>query len=155
MSPLHLYARVRISLCINAHETAGAARTRSSLRPLFEEAQTILENLGQKPVARMRRCVAHPSRRAQERAPQDDGSFDRATINPVMVRRRQRVRAERGPMTGSAPSRTMAEQRGVVPANALGHAHIFERAFDAPENASLFNVHARSRGLALPTVRVL
>ena len=44
MFPLNLYAHVRISLCINAHETAGAARTRSSLRPLFEEAQTILEN---------------------------------------------------------------------------------------------------------------
>ena len=44
MFPLNLYARVRISLCINAHETAGAARTRSSLRPLFEEAQTILRN---------------------------------------------------------------------------------------------------------------
>jgi hypothetical protein len=33
--PLNLYARVRISLCVNAHETAGAARTRSSLRPRF------------------------------------------------------------------------------------------------------------------------
>src|ERR1700689_3476066 len=33
--PLNLYAHVRISLCIIAHETAGAARTRSSLRPLF------------------------------------------------------------------------------------------------------------------------
>ena len=35
MLPLNLYAHVRISLCINAHETAGAARTRSSLRPLL------------------------------------------------------------------------------------------------------------------------
>ena len=42
MFPLHLYARVRISLCINAHETAGAARTRSSLRPLsLEDANEI------------------------------------------------------------------------------------------------------------------
>ena len=38
MFPLHLYARVRISLCIIAHETAGAARTRSSLRPLLRVA---------------------------------------------------------------------------------------------------------------------
>jgi hypothetical protein len=45
--PLNLYARVRISLCINAHETAGAARTRSSLRPLLEESANDLENLGQ------------------------------------------------------------------------------------------------------------
>jgi hypothetical protein len=37
--PLNLYARVRISLCIIAHETAGAARTRSSLRPLFGGAR--------------------------------------------------------------------------------------------------------------------
>ena len=29
-----------------AHETAGAARTRHSLRPLFQEAQTSLQNLG-------------------------------------------------------------------------------------------------------------
>ena len=35
MLPLHLYARVRVLLCAIARETAGAARTRSSLRPLF------------------------------------------------------------------------------------------------------------------------
>ena len=44
MLPLHLYARVRISLCINAHETAGAARTRSSLRPLLRAR--LFANLG-------------------------------------------------------------------------------------------------------------
>jgi hypothetical protein len=31
--PLNLFARVRLSLLPIAHETAGAARTRSSLRP--------------------------------------------------------------------------------------------------------------------------
>src|SRR6476659_5465842 len=36
LPPLNLYARVRISLCNLAHETAGAARTRHSLHPLFE-----------------------------------------------------------------------------------------------------------------------
>jgi hypothetical protein len=35
LPPLNLYARVRISLCKLAHETAGAARTRLSLRPLL------------------------------------------------------------------------------------------------------------------------
>ena len=35
-SPLDLYAHVRLSTQF-AHETAGAARTRSSLRPLFGE----------------------------------------------------------------------------------------------------------------------
>jgi hypothetical protein len=35
MLPLNLYARVRFFLCNFAHETAGAARTRSSLRPLY------------------------------------------------------------------------------------------------------------------------
>jgi hypothetical protein len=35
MLPLNLYARVRFFKCIFAHETAGAARTRSSLRPLY------------------------------------------------------------------------------------------------------------------------
>jgi hypothetical protein len=33
MPPLNLYARVRLLIHL-AHETAGAARTRSSLRPL-------------------------------------------------------------------------------------------------------------------------
>jgi hypothetical protein len=33
--PLNLYARVRLFLSTFAHETAGAARTRSSLRPLL------------------------------------------------------------------------------------------------------------------------
>jgi hypothetical protein len=32
--PLNLYAHVRFLLMHSAHETAGAARTRSSLRPL-------------------------------------------------------------------------------------------------------------------------
>jgi hypothetical protein len=35
MLPLNLYARVRFLSFSFAHETAGAARTRSSLRPLF------------------------------------------------------------------------------------------------------------------------
>jgi hypothetical protein len=39
--PLNLYARVRIFLCINAHETAGAARTRSSLRPLVSRVNDL------------------------------------------------------------------------------------------------------------------
>jgi len=34
MPPLNLYARVRFSMLL-ARETAGAARTRLSLRPLF------------------------------------------------------------------------------------------------------------------------
>src|SRR4029078_9091128 len=43
--PLDMYARVRISYS-HAHETAGAARTRSSLRPLFGEVAKITANLG-------------------------------------------------------------------------------------------------------------
>src|SRR6185437_1752187 len=54
-------------------------------------------------------CVAHPSRRAQGRAPQDEVFHQGATGQVLMVRRRQRVRAKRGPMTGSAPFRTMAK----------------------------------------------
>jgi hypothetical protein len=53
----HLYARVRIFLCAIAHETAGAARTRHSLLPLFERGTTNLEKLGQNPAARMRTLV--------------------------------------------------------------------------------------------------
>jgi hypothetical protein len=47
MLPLDLYARVRVFLCATAHETAGAARTRSSLRPLFSEGANEYANLGQ------------------------------------------------------------------------------------------------------------
>ena len=45
MLPLNLYARVRSSIHI-AHETAGAARTRSSLRPLFGEGGRTTANPG-------------------------------------------------------------------------------------------------------------
>ena len=47
MFPLNLYARVRIFLCSFAHETAGAARTRSSLRPLFEEGANEMQTSGE------------------------------------------------------------------------------------------------------------
>ena len=40
MLPLNLYARVRVFKCAIAHETAGAARIRSSLRPLTLGGQT-------------------------------------------------------------------------------------------------------------------
>jgi hypothetical protein len=40
-----LYAHVRTSSTI-AHETAGAARIRHSLRPLFEEGEEFPANLG-------------------------------------------------------------------------------------------------------------
>jgi hypothetical protein len=40
LPPLNLYARVRFSLCAIARETAGAARTGLSLRPLLREGET-------------------------------------------------------------------------------------------------------------------
>jgi hypothetical protein len=43
--PLNLYARVRFCQINIARETAGAARTRSSLRPLCFEGK-VLANLG-------------------------------------------------------------------------------------------------------------
>jgi hypothetical protein len=43
----HLYARVRIFLMHNAHETAGAARTRHSLLPLFVRRDNELQNSGE------------------------------------------------------------------------------------------------------------
>ena len=46
MLPLNLYARVRVFKCANAHETAGAARTRSSLRPLFSEGANEMQTSG-------------------------------------------------------------------------------------------------------------
>ena len=46
MFPLNLYARVRFFVHV-AHETAGAARTRSSLRPLcVSEGQGIGQTSG-------------------------------------------------------------------------------------------------------------
>jgi hypothetical protein len=41
MFPLHLYARVRFLLVHFAHETAGAARIRLSLRPLIKRVKEI------------------------------------------------------------------------------------------------------------------
>src|SRR6185437_1019178 len=58
VSPLHLFARVRHLLCTNAHETAGAARTRSSPRPLSVEARTKLQSSGEKP-SREREVMPH------------------------------------------------------------------------------------------------
>jgi len=46
MPPLNLYARVRFLSCIFAHETAGAARTRSSLLPLFWRDNVWLQTSG-------------------------------------------------------------------------------------------------------------
>jgi len=45
MPPLDLYARVRF-LCSFAHETAGAARTRLSLRPLCFRGQQSTQSSG-------------------------------------------------------------------------------------------------------------
>jgi hypothetical protein len=41
MPPLNLYARVRFFDAQFAHETAGAARTRSSLRLVLEVARAL------------------------------------------------------------------------------------------------------------------
>jgi len=46
LPPLNLYARVRFSLCNLAHETAGAARIRPSLRPLISEGGKFKAKLG-------------------------------------------------------------------------------------------------------------
>ena len=46
MLPPNLYARVHLLLCAKAHETAGAARTRSSLRPLIGEGGKFRQTSG-------------------------------------------------------------------------------------------------------------
>ena len=97
MFPLNLYAHVRFLLMHIAHETAGAARTRSSLRPLNFGGE-VIGKPRTTPVARMRRCVwpilrdARNSALLRMRCPSGKA---------LMVRRRQRVRAKRGPMIGS------------------------------------------------------
>jgi hypothetical protein len=47
MFPLDLYARVRLFYHFIAHETAGAARIRLSLRPLIGEGVTWWQTSGQ------------------------------------------------------------------------------------------------------------
>jgi hypothetical protein len=54
LPPLNLYARVRFCLYMFAHETAGAACTRSSLRLLFLWAKRICKTSGGS-----RREIAH------------------------------------------------------------------------------------------------
>src|ERR1700754_1895993 len=46
MPPPNLYAHVQHFVATSAHETAGAARTRSSLRPLFQRSKVFLQNSG-------------------------------------------------------------------------------------------------------------
>ena len=46
MPPLNLYARVRFLYVHFAHEIAGAARTRSSLRPLISYGANALHDSG-------------------------------------------------------------------------------------------------------------
>src|ERR1700729_900458 len=112
MLPLNLYARVRISLCINAHETAGAARTRSSLRPFVLRGGANLQTSGAVRRENEKVCVAHPSRRAQERAPQDEARFLAPHLKPTPHGEEAPTGPrKRGPMAGSAPSRTPALRR--------------------------------------------
>src|ERR1700761_1635483 len=62
MLPLNLYAHVHQSMHFLAHEIAGAARTRSSLRPLFlDEGANGIAKLGRDAVARLwRRVLSYP-----------------------------------------------------------------------------------------------
>src|SRR3954447_24694394 len=46
MPPPNLYAHVQYFVASIAHETAGAARTRSSLRPLISEGKDFFQNFG-------------------------------------------------------------------------------------------------------------
>ena len=55
MFSAHLYARVRLCLRNLAHETAGAARTRHSLLPLFGGKENEFAKLGRN---KMRREIA-------------------------------------------------------------------------------------------------
>src|SRR5665213_78167 len=55
--PLNLYAHVRFLLMHIAHETAGAARTRLSLRPLLRVACALLL-LGANEIADLGQCVS-------------------------------------------------------------------------------------------------
>ena len=57
MLRLYLYARVRVFCAQIAHGTAGAACTRSSLRPLFKRRANEDANLGRN-VSRERECVS-------------------------------------------------------------------------------------------------
>jgi hypothetical protein len=85
-----------------AHEAAGATSIRSSLRPLSSEGLGFLQNSDAS--RRGKHSHAIPSRRCFA-APRDEvGTLARKQT--LVVGRRQRVRAKRGPMTGSAPSRT-------------------------------------------------
>jgi hypothetical protein len=57
MPPLNLYARVHFFFVQFAHETAGAARTRSSLRPLTSEGRMFSGQPRANHAARPRSCV--------------------------------------------------------------------------------------------------
>ena len=72
MPPLNLYARVRFFPTHFAHETAGAARIRLSLRPLIGDGK-LQQTSGE--------CAARSRSRVREAviAPGDDDEFDAPT----------------------------------------------------------------------------
>ena len=65
MFTAHLYARVRLFLRTFAHETAGAARTRHSLLPLFLEEGQRIGKAGAKHAARTQMLVISGARVAR------------------------------------------------------------------------------------------
>jgi len=74
-----LYAHVRTSFPI-AHETAGAARTRSSLRPLTTEGEEFPANLGRN--ASRERGHTFPCRHPRKRVTQYPRDVDDRTEKP-------------------------------------------------------------------------
>ena len=93
MFPLHLYARVRIVLCINAHETAGAARTRSSLRPLLFGAR-LFANLGQS-LSRERERMSNVVARIEHSEIREQPAPDFTSFNPGYAIGATRARGRR------------------------------------------------------------
>jgi hypothetical protein len=88
MPPLNLYARVRFLMHKCAHETAGAARTRSSLRPLFEgdKAHANLGRIGPREcdIMSVRHCEELSDEAIQSRA--RDSGLRRGACHRARVR---------------------------------------------------------------------
>jgi hypothetical protein len=85
--PLNLYARVRFLLMHIAHETAGAARTRSSLRPFVLRAEFICKPRANA-VARTRSHVVIPGR--AKRGPGIHTPRARVSMNDVTAKHHDR-----------------------------------------------------------------
>ena len=148
MFPLNLYARVRLLHAHIAHETAGAAHTRLSLRPLFFRGREDSGTARAIRAARTRTHVGQPHCLRQTQSVCARERSDEASIYPLCRAANSRSRsgtefAEAPPTPDPSPSRASAHGRrgeeALTPSSSLSI-----RAAARPLRASRISASCRS-----------